>query len=116
MVAVTQETRAGRQFEIPGQAVVRKWGIWQDGWQGACQLLWRAGPKITWRRERKGMKRREMTTVFVTEKFAGLPSGTWRTKERQPPPSLRLSEGDSEVINLDSSEATHLPTTGSQLP
>lgn len=57
-----------------------------------------------------------MTTAFDTETFAGLPSGTWRTKEQQPPPGLRLCEGDLKEINLDSSEATHLPTMGSQLP
>lgn len=26
-----------------------------------------------------------MTTAFDAEKFAGLPSGAWRTKETQPP-------------------------------
>lgn len=57
-----------------------------------------------------------MTTAFDTEKFAGLPSGTWRTKEPAPPPCLRLGEGDLKEINLDSSEGTQLPTVGSQLP
>ena len=42
------DSLAGREFEIPGQAVVRKCGIW--GWWGACWLLWRTGPEITWRR------------------------------------------------------------------
>lgn len=48
--------------------------------------------------------------------FAGLPCRARRTKEPQLPPCLRLSEGDLKGINLDSSEATHLPTMGSPLP
>lgn len=57
-----------------------------------------------------------MTTAFDIEKFAGLPSGTWRTEKPLPPPCLRLSKGALKEINLDSSGATQLPTVGSQLP
>lgn len=50
-----------------------------------------------------------MTTVFDAEKFAGLPSSAWRTKELQHShsPCLGLREGDLKEINL--SEAAHLP-------
>lgn len=54
-------------------------------------------------------RRREMATVFDAEKFASLPTSTWRTKELQHPcsPCLGLREGDLKEINL--SEAGHLP-------
>lgn len=63
-------------------------------------------------REKKEERRREMTTAFGAEIFAGLPSGTWTTKEIQQP-YLGLREGDLKEINLDSSsEAAHLSHGG----
>lgn len=47
---------AGRELGSPDQAVVRKGGIWQDSWWGACWLLRRAGLEITCRREGKEVR------------------------------------------------------------
>lgn len=74
----------------PGQAIVRRWDIWEDDW-----VLWRAGPEIPGgggRGRRRG--RKEMTTAFGAEEPCR--PAFWSLKDRgaPAPPYLGLRKGD----------------------
>ena len=94
----------------PGQAVVGRWNIWEDDW-----VLWRAGPEIPGAGGGGGQERNDNSLWCCRAVQACL-----LEPEGQRSPSTPLSGAQErrllKEINLDSLEATHLPTEGRRPP